>query len=434
MKFDESFVYFIYFIHILSVYNFLTFFLNAFMNKKCTILNYICLLFSLVSTYFRFSNRNYFNILILLFFLIVIYLSYTDLKKQRIFFITFALVLVIFCNSIYMCLNLFVFQHFHFINGNHCIHLLIELIQPLILLFIYLYFKRYNLRFKTIVLKDDEWSLYITMTISAIGYLLLVNHFMWIMEFKEQITRIIIFVGFISFLAITYYLFFLYLRNTYRKNRELMEVKQKLDTQEFNTKLYEQMKESYEANRKLKHDLVGHIGMIKELMDVDVEKAKDYIDQLYGHIDQTSIAMSESEAINCILNSRCDRIKKENISVKYEIESTLDTIKDFDLTIILGNLFDNAIEAQAYVEDKRIRVQIWEDDKYHYINFINHCNMGIIHEVNGEFKTTKTNDAGIHGIGISNVKECVKWYHGQFQQSIQGGNFISSIYIPRHFE
>ena len=435
MSSENIVVCFTCFIKVFSTCMFISSFLNFFIYTKVNnkIIFYTSVILSGLSTFYRYYNRNFMNILMFC-FLLVVFSIYQESQKKKLFFIIFTLVLVIFSNSIYMCMNSLFFQYLHFMNGDHWIRFLSELIQPFVLSIIYFYFKRYNLYFKNCVLKDKEWNLYIIMTVSAICYLLLVNYFMWKFDIPNNINKLLVFIGFILFIMITYYLFFLYLRNTYRKNRELMEVKQKLDTQEFNSKLYDQMKESYEANRKLKHDLVGHVGMIKELMDVDVEKAKDYIDQLYGHIDKTSIAMSESEAINCILNSRCDRIKKENISVKYELESTLDTIKDFDLTIILGNLFDNAIEAQAYVEDKRIRVQIWEDDKYHYINFINHCNTSMIHEENGEFKTTKTKDVGMHGIGISNVKECVKWYHGQFQQSIQGGNFISSIYIPRHFE
>ena len=67
----------------------------------------------------------------------------------------------------------------------------------------------------------------------------------------------------------------------------------------------------------------------------------------------------------------------------------LDIISEYDLTVIFGNLLDNAIEAQEHVEDKRIIVEIREDKDFYYIRIKNHYDPARIIKTNEVFKTSK---------------------------------------------
>ena len=49
---------------------------------------------------------------------------------------------------------------------------------------------------------------------------------------------------------------------------------------------------------------------------------------------------------------------------------------------------------------------------------------------NGEYKTTKTDEAQVHGIGIKNIIKAVKKYDGEYLIDNEDGEFNFMIIIP----
>ena len=215
-----------------------------------------------------------------------------------------------------------------------------------------------------------------------------------------------------------------------KKNKILFETERRLQTEEFNIKLHKQMEEANEQNRKLRHDLKNHMLMIKNKIDHDPQEANEYIEQLLGNVNNTTIIDGKNEALIYILNSKNAIMQEKGISAKFILQSDLDIISEYDLTVIFGNLLDNAIEAQEHVEDKRIIVEIREDKDFYYIRIKNHYDPARIIKTNEVFKTSKENKEQ-HGYGLKNVEECVKRYHGIFKQETDDYYFISMISIPK---
>ena len=55
---------------------------------------------------------------------------------------------------------------------------------------------------------------------------------------------------------------------------------------------------------------------------------------------------STNKVLNIILNDKIEKAEKEDIKVKSVIgDVSLDFIRDIDLTAIISNIFDNAIES-----------------------------------------------------------------------------------------
>lgn len=116
--------------------------------------------------------------------------------------------------------------------------------------------------------------------------------------------------------------------------------------------------------------------------------------------------------LNYLIHSKVEKIKSLNIDLTCGFKNTLDFLNLFELTTILGNLIDNAIEAQKYVENKRF-IKLSTIKKADRVRLIieNSCNIEEIHMDNQKLITSKE-DKENHGIGFNRVCEVVKEKNG----------------------
>ena len=345
---------------------------------------------------------------------------------KKIYYIIFSYVMTQLAESIYIFINNIIFQFIFPCDDDYLI--LLELLKPIILVVAYKLFKKYKMDDDH--MDNKEWFLFMIMAIFAAGFFEYSVFATWNIDLNDPLQYVIFNYVYTLFMVLMYMLFYFYLRAMGKKNKILFETERRLQTEEFNIKLHKQMEEANEQNRKLRHDLKNHMLMIKNKIDHDPQEANEYIEQLLGNVNNTTIIDGKNEALIYILNSKNAIMQEKGISVKFILQSDLDIISEYDLTVIFGNLLDNAIEAQEHVEDKRIIVEIREDKDFYYIRIKNHYDPARIIKTNEVFKTSKENKEQ-HGYGLKNVEECVKRYHGIFKQETDDYYFISMISIPK---
>ena len=97
----------------------------------------------------------------------------------------------------------------------------------------------------------------------------------------------------------------------------------------------------------------------------------------------------------------------------------------FDLTTLMGNILQNAVEAAVKADVPKIRVELVEHQKEFFIVVCNSVSY---------FRTVKKDTAN-HGLGLKNVVAVVEKYHGEsYIESItENGEswFQISIAIPK---
>lgn len=189
------------------------------------------------------------------------------------------------------------------------------------------------------------------------------------------------------------------------------------------------LKALHKDTSKMQHDLGKNLSIIKDLVDrEDLAGAQQYINNLLNADGVWErIVQTGNSAIDGILNSRIAYAKEKGIEVyirKILLPNNL-LISPYDLTIILGNLLDNAIEAtQQEVGEKHILITI-------------SCNMPEIKiiventftkelhfsDCKGEvLKSTKPIKKGkMHGIGLKNVREAAERYGGDLYITTKTG-------------
>ncbi len=102
------------------------------------------------------------------------------------------------------------------------------------------------------------------------------------------------------------------------------------------------------AVRRFKHDLVNHIGVLRELMnEKKTEEAKEYIDTIWNIQDEFDLKIHTGDSfLDIIVNYYLYLAQKENIEfvVSGKLTGKMH-LEMFDLTTLVGNILQNAVEA-----------------------------------------------------------------------------------------
>lgn len=194
------------------------------------------------------------------------------------------------------------------------------------------------------------------------------------------------------------------------------------------------MKESIAGTKALRHDFNNHISTIYALAESDEkEKLRLHLSEIINtDRDKTRYVSTGDMAIDSIINFKIQEAMQKDIKITHEImvpESM--NIPSFDMTIILGNLLDNAIRAADNEEEnKYIDIKAWYSKGRLFFKIENTYSGKIVKE-NNKFATTKL-DKENHGIGLENVRKALNKYDGNM--NIEYKNNIFSVLILMYIE
>ncbi len=193
------------------------------------------------------------------------------------------------------------------------------------------------------------------------------------------------------------------------------------------------MCEEDEQLRRMRHDIKNQLDVVKSLInenDFSNELANNYLEQYSDRFMKLERLIDTDNAIvNAVVNSKLVECSKENIRINTTIQNRLKRIDDIDMCSLMGNLLDNAIEAQEKVaEDKRyIEVNMLNDDDVLYISVKNAITVSVL-ENNKDLSTIKA-DKKSHGLGTKIIKDIVEKYNGSIDYYEEEGFFCCDIRI-----
>lgn len=193
-------------------------------------------------------------------------------------------------------------------------------------------------------------------------------------------------------------------------------------------------REAYDAEMgRLRHDMRNHmeslLGMARENnMGQMEEYIKDML-QMTSNRRPDDVSRSGNIIVDSLVNAKCDLARKEGI--KFDATVFLPAVLPFrggHLTIVFGNLLDNALEAcQTVQEGKRYIVLSASYEKgVLMISVINPYHGTLKKGHSNRYATTKA-DAENHGMGLSSVEQAVEAYQGQMIAEGNDGIFRVSL-------
>ena len=199
---------------------------------------------------------------------------------------------------------------------------------------------------------------------------------------------------------------------------------------------YAEVENMYRQIRGWRHDYRSHIQTMKaHAADGNWEAVKAYLDALETDLATVDTVVKTGNAMaDAILNSKISLARAKHIPVQADASIPVALkISELDLCVILGNLFDNAIEASlALPEEKRlIRVYLEMKGTQLYLSFTNFTAAKKQKKLGGIFPSTKGEG---HGFGLVRIDAIVQRLGGYLSRNSEDGAFTTEILLPQAAE
>ena len=196
---------------------------------------------------------------------------------------------------------------------------------------------------------------------------------------------------------------------------------------------YQEVETMYKKIRGWRHDYRNHIQTMKVLADKgDLESLKEYLNKLDEDLSTVDTVVKTGNAMaDAILNSKISLAKSKGINVKVDAHVPVKLkMSELDLCVILGNLFDNAIEASLPLpeENRLIRVYMVMKNTQLYISFTNFTSTKKQVKTSNLFKTTKGDG---HGFGLIRIDSIIEKLDGYLSRNSEDGAFTTEVLIPQ---
>lgn len=196
---------------------------------------------------------------------------------------------------------------------------------------------------------------------------------------------------------------------------------------------YQEVENMYRQMRGWRHDYRNHIQTMKVLASGgDLEGIRSYLDRLDTDLNTVDLAVKTGNAMaDAILNSKISLAKSRDIPVQVDAHIPVRLkMSELDLCCVIGNLFDNAIEASLALppEERLIRVYMDMKGTQLYLSFTNFTAQGKREKRDGRFLTTKGEG---HGFGLVRVDAIVERLDGYLSRNSEDGAFTTEILIPQ---
>lgn len=196
---------------------------------------------------------------------------------------------------------------------------------------------------------------------------------------------------------------------------------------------FQEVDNMYRRMRMWRHDYRNHIQAMKALLQSgDFDALGAYLDRLDTDLNTVDVAVKTGNPMaDAILNSKMSLAQSRGIPVRVDahIPVRLKT-SELDLCCILGNLFDNAIEASLTLPPEKRGIRVYMDMKHTqlYISFTNFTAQKKQTKHGGLFFTTKGTG---RGFGLVRIDSILERLDGYVSRNSEDGAFTTEILIPQ---
>lgn len=162
-------------------------------------------------------------------------------------------------------------------------------------------------------------------------------------------------------------------------------------------------------------------------------KTKEAQEQISGYIgelkDMEQKVWTNFPFLDFILNHKKMEMDEKKIAFHLEVDLYSIPLEEAELGVVLGNLFDNAIEAASQCELQRRKISLKIGNLNHmFLLSMKNTNFKMPRVQEGRLLTTKK-DQYAHGLGVESVKRIVEKYNGDIRFQYDDEHFEVNILI-----
>lgn len=201
---------------------------------------------------------------------------------------------------------------------------------------------------------------------------------------------------------------------------------------EMQLEVYSDLQQRYQNSMRTIHDAKRHVRALESLIQSNhLAEAQQYKESLFQKLNELQPSIQcDNPLLSAILNHVFLKAEQRHIALKMDLqgEEQLSMLAGVDLTTIVSNLLDNAVDAVSELPEEQ-----------RYIHFAVAFQMGeiMIHvenptknDLKREGNAVVSTKEGHLGLGLKNVEMVVKKYKGDFKIYVKDGNFVVAITIP----
>lgn len=225
---------------------------------------------------------------------------------------------------------------------------------------------------------------------------------------------------------------FIFLRKMNRtsqieKERDIMEIQLQRQQDEM-----QHLQQQYEEISILRHDFRNGIDCLCGMIEQgDCSGALAYAKRFKERKVNTILSQVQcsSTMLNAVVNAKFNDAQSKGIDTSLRLVVQIPHDLEFDLSIMLSNLLDNAIEAcEKNPSNAQILLTISEEAGYYRIVVRNTIAVSVLKR-NQELKTEKANKK-LHGWGLRSVTDLVSKRNGLIDFYEKEGMFYVDILLP----
>lgn len=227
--------------------------------------------------------------------------------------------------------------------------------------------------------------------------------------------------------------------NTYMKEKARSEDYARTIGEHYQQQLYymENLEQLIYKLKSERHDFNNHLGVLYGLLEGgETDKARRYaMQQVKNAQEYQNIVNISYSMVRAVLNYKLSAARESGIGLRLDVNLPAGLeLDEFDLTVILGNLLDNAAEACAMLEEGKryIGLCIQYNPDYLVIQVENPVKEGAEPPA-GQVRTTKP-DAENHGFGLKNIEYLMGKHNGFLDIGLKNGVFKANIALLVHMQ
>lgn len=254
----------------------------------------------------------------------------------------------------------------------------------------------------------------------------------------------------IPLLAVASLLCILYAYTIYQKLVSYVEEKQRAVILENQVNQMQghikEIEELYTGIRSMRHDMQNCLFDIKSLLaaqgiDVDEKDSElaGYFSGIGTALDTLNFSIHTGNPVtDVVLNGKARRAKELGIQFDSEFRFPKDYgIDAFDLSIILNNSLDNALEACELLLEKDseartyIKISSFCKNNMFLMTVENSCDGVLLDTESSAGPRTRKKDTVQHGLGFQNILRCSEKYYGTAEYVCSGEAFQLSVMLQK---
>lgn len=286
---------------------------------------------------------------------------------------------------------------------------------------------------KSKAIAATNWKWYTVPALISIVSILLISFFGDCFQ-QGQMTVLPLFVcaSFIAFLQTAAMFLVSWMEQNAHYREETLSLQTKAQAQQENI---EALSAAYAQQRKLTHDFQAHLDTMAGMLaqkTVDIGSVQKYMDGLRAAQTNRILQVNTHHAaLDALLNQKALVAKNRKIDIQFSVNDlSAVKINMVDLTILISNTLDNAIEACEMLpeNDRQIFVQVLlEEDELFYA--VRNRSLPVSVQPGQLPATTKVPPA-LHGYGLQNVQTTLKKYHSIYAIDYVDGWFGFATDLP----